>query len=457
MTTTATSFQTAGVRIHKGSAMAVFRRKKEEDSAPAEVITDSRIESKVSAEHLEIINRILTATRGPYEVPELLDLLVKEIVDAVRSRWGTIKLRTEEGDSVHTMIRRPGIRAGTVPRSIENTAFFLVMGTGEPLTIDDLQSDNRFPDTTDTAEKARALLAVPIEYHGEAIGVLILVDREEEKPFGNRDVSLATLLASEAGPLIENARLVEEAFQRRAMEKERELAEEVWKRFLPAVLPEVEGFELAARCDPAQKVGGDYSDVIYLGDGRTLVALGDVSGSGMPAALLMSNLQAALRVSLGTGPDLEQLASMINAHLCSTTDPERFATLFLGIVDPQNMIIRFVNAGHNPPLLFHADGSHEELPATGIPVGFYPDAPYEAPELKLNRGDCLLIHSDGIPEAFSAKDEMFGDERLVELVKGLGSIPPQEILEAVLTAVEEWSSGSTAYQDDRTLLVLNCC
>lgn len=437
--------------------MAVFRRKKEDDSTPTETLSDSRIESKISAEHLEIINRILTATRGPYEIPELLDLLVKEIVDAVGSRWGTIKLRTEEGDAVHTMIRRPGLRAGTVPRSIENTAFFLVMGTGEPLVVDDLQSDTRFPDTPDTTDTATILLSVPIQYQGEDIGVLTLVDRQSGVPFSERDCQLATLLATEAGPLIENARLVEEALLRSAMEKERELAEEVWRRFLPERLPEVEGFELAARCDPAHKVGGDYFDVISLGDGRTLVALGDVSGSGMPAALLMSNLQAALRVSLGTLSDLEQLATMINVHLCSTTDPERFATLFLGIIDPQKHILKFVNAGHNPPLLFHTDGTHEELPATGIPVGFYPDAPYEALEIELRQGDRLLIHSDGIPEAFSEQEEMFGDERLVEVVKKLCDEPSQGVLDGVLSAVEEWSKGSTAYQDDRTLLVLSCC
>ena len=437
--------------------MAVFRRKKEEETAIDTVMTDSRIESKISAEHLEIINRIFTATRGPYEVPELLELLVKEIVDAVGSRWGTIKLRTEEGNAVHTMIRRPGLRAGTVPRSIENTAFFLVMGTGQPLTIDDLQSDSRFPDSSDSDENARALLAVPIEFKGEAIGVLILVDREGETTFVDRDVRLATLLASEAGPLIENARLVEEALQRSAMEKEREIAEEVWKRFLPAKLPDVEGFELAARCDPAQKVGGDYYDVIYLGDGRTLIALGDVSGSGMPAALLMSNLQAALRVSLAMMPDLEKLAEMVNAHLCSITDPERFATLFLGIMDPTKRSLKFVNAGHNPPLLFHKDGSYKELQATGIPVGFYPGTPYEAPELTLEMGDRLIIVSDGIPEAFSPSEEMFGEERLVELILSLSGEPAHVVLETVLAAVKDWSMGSTAYQDDRTLLVVSCC
>ncbi len=442
--------------------MAAFSRKKS-SKEPAEAAPSVPAEepfstqSSISTSHLLILNRIMSATRGPYDVQELLDLLVKEIVDAVGARWGTIKLKAEEEDTVHTMIRRPGIRAGTVPRAMENTAFFLVMGTGETLVIDDLESDSRFPDSTQGVEPAKSLLAVPIQHQGEAIGVLALVDSKDGRPFRDEDIGLATLLATEAGPLIENARLVQEALAQRALERERELAEDVWKRFLPSVLPEVEGFDIAAHCSPAQRIGGDYYDVISLPDGRTLVALGDVSGSGMPAALLMSNLQAALRVSLGASTDLVTVAAAVNRHICSTTDVERYATLFMGIMDPDRCIFHYVNAGHNPPVVFRSDGSYEELKATGIPVGFIPEAQYESTEINLSAGDRLMIHSDGIPEAFSVQDEMFGDERLIELVAGKSDLSAQELLDTILTAVDEWSQGSDAYTDDRTLVILNCC
>jgi len=442
--------------------MAVFSRKKGseetvESAAPASTITPSRSPSAISSSHLLILNRILSATRGPYEVQELLDLLVKEIVDAVGARWGTIKLKADEEDTVHTMIRRPGIRAGTVPRAMENTAFFLVMGTGDSLVIDDLASDSRFPNSTQGTESANSLLAVPIQHQGEVIGVLALVDTDDGRQFRDEDVGLTTLLATEAGPLIENARLVEEALAQKAMERERELAEDVWKRFLPAILPEIEGFDLAAHCSPAQRIGGDYYDVISLPDGRTLVALGDVSGSGMPAALLMSNLQAALRVGLGASTDLPTLASAVNRHICSTTDTERYATLFMGIMDPSRCLFSYVNAGHNPPVVFRGDGSWQELAATGIPVGFIPDTPYEAQAVNLSNGDRLMIHSDGIPEAFSKENEMFGDDRLIEMVNEKRDVPARELLDMILGAVDEWSLGSDAYTDDRTLIILNCC
>ena len=442
--------------------MPVFSRKKggeepAEAAAPAPAEDPSRTPSSISTSHLLILNRILAATRGPYDVQELLDLLVKEIVDAVGARWGTIKLKAEEEDTVHTMIRRPGIRAGTVPRAMENTAFFLVMGTGDALVIDDLESDPRFPDSTQGVEPAQSLLAVPIQHQGEVIGVLALVDSKDGRPFRNDDTALATLLATEAGPLIENARLVQEALAQKALEKERELAEDVWKRFLPSLLPEIEGFDLAAHCSPAQRIGGDYYDVIGLPDGKTLVALGDVSGSGMPAALLMSNLQAALRVSLGASTDLPTVAAAVNRHICSTTDAERYATLFLGIMDPERCVFSYVNAGHNPPVVFRSDGSWQELEATGIPVGFIPDTGYASNEISLANGDRLLIHSDGIPEAFSKENEMFGDERLIELVTGKQDLKAGELMEFILGAVDEWSTGSDAYTDDRTLIILNCC
>jgi len=447
--------------------MSVFSRKKgeEPDTGPdpgtgAKTEVESKAGSDIgpgaSPEHIAILNRVLTATRGPYEVQELLELLVTEIVDAVGARWGTIKLKAEEGDVVHTMIRRSGIRAGTVPRTIENTAFFLVMGSGETLQVDDLTGDTRFPPDVSKDERVGSLLAVPIDYRGEKIGVLILVG-SDDRSFTDDDNTLASLLASEAGSLIENARLLEEAMERRAMEKERQLAEEVWRKFLPSEIPAVEGFEIAACCTPASRIGGDYYDVISLPDGRTLVTLGDVSGSGMPAALLMSNLQAALRMSVAADGDPAQIVAQINQHICSTTDTSRFATLFLGIVDPGSRTLSWVNAGHNPPFLFHDSGSCEELEATGIPVGFVADAVYESSTTTLAPGDRLMVLSDGITEAFNASEEMFGDDRVKDLVGSKGSIASDDLVKEILGAVDEWCTGSTAYTDDRTIVILQCC
>jgi len=409
-----------------------------------------------SPEHIAILNRVLTATRGPYEVQELLELLVKEIVDAVGARWGTIKLKAEEGDVVHTMIRRPGIRAGTVPRTIENTAFFLVMGSGEPLMVENLTSDSRFPPDISEEHALGNLLAVPIQRRGDKIGVLILVG-PAERSFSSGDISLAGLLAGEAGSLIENARLLEEAMERRAMEKERQLAEDVWRKFLPDEIPSVEGFEIAASCMPASRIGGDYYDVIRMHDGRTLVALGDVSGSGMPAALLMSNLQAALRMSVASDGDPAQIVAQINKHICSTTDTSHFATLFLGIMDAGARTLAWVNAGHNPPFLFQAGGACEELEATGIPVGFVADSTYESRSTQLSPGDRLMVLSDGITEAFNASEEMFGDDRVKNLVSDQGQINSADLVTHILGAVDEWCAGSTAYTDDRTIVIVSCC
>jgi serine phosphatase RsbU (regulator of sigma subunit) len=432
--------------------MPLFRR---ERPRPDPSLSDTVI---ISADHLRILNRVLQATRGPYEVPQLLELLVREIVDAVGARWGTIKLRGVGGEDVaRTMIRTPGLHAGTVPRVIENTAFLLVSGSREPLVVDELGSDSRFPPPKRPEEAARCLLAVPILHQGDLAGVLTLVDRREGGVFLKYHSDLAQLLAAEAGSLLENARLLEDALQHRALDRERELAESVWRRFLPARLPEVPGFALAAACNPARQIGGDYYDVLRLPDGRTIVALGDVSGSGMPAALLMSNLQALLRMSLRVHAELVPAILLVNEHLCAATGPEHFATLFLGILEEAGCRFRYVNAGHNPPYILGRDGSVRELAATGIPLGFLTDAVFEAGEETLGPGDRILIFSDGLVEAADPDEELFGEQRLLGLMHTLGEENPAEQVQRLLREVERWSAGSEGYQDDRTVVLLTTC
>ena len=443
--------------------MAFFRRGDSSSGSPKEAKpqTDSgqepvgsKNELAITTEHLQIVNRILSATMGPYEVPEMLELLVREIVDVLGVRWGTIKLSTEEKDVAQTMVRRPGIQAGTVPRVIENTAFFLVMGAGEALVINDLEEDSRFPKPQ--GEKVGSLLAVPVHFRGEAMGVMTLVDRVDGGVFSRSDLALATYLASEAGPIIRNAQLMEDAFRQKALEHERELAESVWRRLLPERLPELDGFEVAAHCMPARMIGGDYYDLIPLDGGRFILALGDVSGSGMPAALLMSNLQAALRATSRVQHDPSELVRQVNEHIHSTTTPERYATLFVGLLDPAACRVDYVNAGHNPPLLVSPGGRIEELQATGMPIGFLSGAPYEARSVSLEPGTRLVVFSDGITESFSRQEEMFGESRLADLVSRHANVTSQELIDSVFAAVGEWCQGSDFYQDDCTLLVLSC-
>jgi sigma-B regulation protein RsbU (phosphoserine phosphatase) len=176
----------------------------------------------------------------------------------------------------------------------------------------------------------------------------------------------------------------------------------------------------------------------------------------MPAALLMSNLQAVLRATARAQQDPAELVRQVNEHICSTTTPERFATLFVGLLDPENCRIEYVNAGHNPPFLVSPEGEIQELPATGMPIGFLSEAPYESRNIELVQGTRLVVFSDGITEAFSRQEEMFGESRLAGLVKERTRATSQELMEAVFEAVRSWCQGSDAYQDDCTLLILNC-
>jgi serine phosphatase RsbU (regulator of sigma subunit) len=437
--------------------MSAFRSRRGSTRTDRPKIPDELTETKSYTSQLEILNRILTVTRGPYEVPELLELLVKEIVDAVGVRWGTIKLRSEELEDVAmTMVRQASLTAGTVPRTFENTAFFLVMGTGEKVVVDDLSSDDRFPSPSKETEAARTLLAVPIQHKGVLIGVLTLVDRLDGRPFSKNSQALTALLAAEAGSIIHGARLMEDALEHRAQEQERIMARKVWQRFLPEALPQVEGFDLAATCRPARYIGGDYYDAIRLTGGRTLLALGDVSGSGMAAALLMSNLQAGLRIGLRSRRKLAGATRLLNEHLCTTTDSDRFATLFIGALDPENRRMEYVNAGHNPPIILHADGSYDLLDSTGIPLGFITDAAYEAAETSFNCGDRIILYSDGVTEAEAKSGEQFEIDRVAASVRESYEEPAEMIMYRILEAVEAWISGAETDLDDCTIIVAKC-
>ena len=266
------------------------------------------------------------------------------------------------------------------------------------------------------------------------------------------------------------------------MEQELKIAFEIQQSFLPQTFPQSPDFEIAAAMHPAREVGGDFYDVIPLSGGRVGVLVADVSGKGVPAALYMALSRTLLRAhSLNTRPrylsdalestrvrrlmrtgSLGALAalgavSQTNDYLTvHHSEGGYFLTLFYGIYESASRLLTFVNAGHNPPLLFNTlTGEHDWLKPTDVAIGLLPGRPYEAQERQMASGDILVLYSDGITEAFNAKREMFGKERLVEAVRAHCSASSQAILAAIEAGVSAFA-GATPQSDDITLLVMRC-
>ena len=254
---------------------------------------------------------------------------------------------------------------------------------------------------------------------------------------------------------LENIRLAGEIAERmeaeRQVSREMAIARDVQDRLLPQVLPQLEHLEVAARCIQARAVGGDFYDVLDLGPGRVGLALADVSGKGIHAALLMANLQARLSGQLGLSPDDPvRCLRQINQMLWKATDPGHFATLFLGIFEDATRRLTYVNCGHNPPVWLRRDGSIEMLGATATVIGAFEDWPCTSMSVQLSAGDLLAIYSDGLTEAMRG-DEQFGEERLVTALAGLCGRSADDVVSGLLREVQDFCGGGSS--DDLTLLI----
>jgi len=234
-------------------------------------------------------------------------------------------------------------------------------------------------------------------------------------------------------------------------EAELHFALEVQRALFPRKLPSADGLELSAVCIPAQGISGDFYDVWTLPDGRFVFAIADISGKGISAAILMANLQAVLRMLAATSASPGDLCQKLNHHVHQVTDPAWFATFFYGEWHPADRHLRYVNAGHNPPLLLSAFHS-QRLDQGGVPLGMFAAAEFEVGQVFLQPADVLILYSDGITEAAAADGEEFGEERLQTVVTKHRQEPLTGIQGRVLDAVREWSPKDP--QDDMTLLIV---
>ena len=291
---------------------------------------------------------------------------------------------------------------------------------------------------------------------GRLVGAIVLGPRLSEEPYSGEDKRLLASVANQAGLAIDSIRLAErmalqlEAERRAAHESD--MARQVQARLLPQRTLPMKTLDYAGRCVQARAVGGDYYDFLNLGEHRIALALADVSGKGMPAALLMASLQAALRTHCTAGlKDPGAIMRQVNRLLYESTAPQHFATLFLAEYDDNSQRLRFVNCGHNPPVLLKSDGSVQRLAATACVLGMFPDWECAVAEIELGTGDLLALFTDGITEATDARENEFGEERLIAALGEFRNRLAAETLETVIHLVQEFGGSDQA--DDLTLIV----
>jgi serine phosphatase RsbU (regulator of sigma subunit) len=296
-------------------------------------------------------------------------------------------------------------------------------------------------------------MAVPLTLSDQTFG-MIYVDNPYHSRFTEADLQVLTTIAGVASIKIENAKLAEERLEKRRMEEELKVASEIQMRLQPACPPNIPGFEVVAYSIQSREIGGDYYDYIERKrQGRIALTLGDVSGKGTGAALMMSSLHAAVRAQAQTNRPIREMMASMNEYIVENSPENKFLTLFYAELDPATGDLYYANAGHNPPMVVRTTGQIERLDATGLPIGILPDQQYGEGCVRLWPGDVLAVYSDGITESVNPADEEFGDERLIQVVRKNLNGSANKIRDRIDEALSRFV-GTAAPVDDMTLLIL---
>jgi phosphoserine phosphatase RsbU/P len=322
------------------------------------------------------------------------------------------------------------------------------------LLVNDTSVDSRLLRAIDkdSGYDTKRVLCVPLRFEGRVIGALQLLNKPTE--FTEGDAGLLGLLAHFAAGAIESDRLRHEAIGAKLMRHELQLAHDVQMRLLPEAPKGVKGLESTGYCRPARSIGGDYYDLVPLRDGSFVVTLGDVSGKGIPAAVMMASIQTLLRSLLQQDSEnLPDVLSNLNETLYGCTTAERYSTLFCGVISADRTTLNYVNAGQVLPLLLHDDGTLERLPGGGMPVALMPEATYEQIKVTLRKGDLLVVMSDGIVEACNEADEFWDEEEVDRVLLANRTEALTDITEAVCYAVDEFAGAALQY-DDMTIVAV---
>jgi len=296
-------------------------------------------------------------------------------------------------------------------------------------------------------------LVVPMISQNELAGFIGLSRKTTRFRYSYEDITLLGVLANQMVIGMNNARLYQESLEKQKLEEELALARQIQLALLPKACPKSELFELSAFTQPARQVGGDYYDFFKTEDGRVGIAIADATGKGMPAAMLMSLVQASLRAEAKNRLCPSRVLSNINQLIFSSTSPEKFATMFYCEFDPQSRRLIYCNAGHNYPVLIHQDGRAEFLDTGGLILGAFEEALYEKGEVPLQKDDLLFFYSDGLTENFNENDEEFGEKRLLDMLLRNRSLDPERLKEKVIEEATDFTGGLPPW-DDFTIVVL---
>jgi sigma-B regulation protein RsbU (phosphoserine phosphatase) len=407
-----------------------------------------------SSARLELLYRISQTINSSLDLDVVMETLMDEVISATRAERGFLMLLSETGRLEFRTAR------GMDQRTIEESDFKISRGIvdrvaaeASPLLTSNAQLDQRFEARESVKLYGlRSVLCVPIIQKNQVLGVIYVDNRFQYGIFSQEDLDLLTSIASSAGIAIDNARLYQIAVEKGRMERELQMAREVQHSLIPPHTPKLPGWEFAACWRPAHEVSGDYYDFIPISKDRLGVVVGDVSDKGMPAALFMALSRSVIRSVVGQEEDLSREINKANRLIWRDSAEGTFITLFYAQFRARSGRIRYVNAGHNPPLLYRSETQKfETLARTGMAAGVEGDGVYQQEAINLKAGDYLLMYTDGVTDAQMGETN-FGDDRLKETALSFSHLPAAELVKRLEKVVCDFS-GSGDPVDDVTMLI----
>lgn len=403
---------------------------------------------------LKVLNDVATAISSVQSVDEIIDQIVLKCIKHMSVEEGTISLLEHNSDeqNFQTMVRHKDSSSSMVPFRMDAGLKGWMLKNRASFLSNDIRADDRFQFLTDAEYTFRSILCVPLIVKGDLIGYLAVFNKKSG-PFTEEDRRLLSIIGSQSAQILENARLLEEEKTLIALRNELRMAGEIQRKLLPDASPEIPGFEMFATNIPAKSVGGDYYDFLTITDNHFAFCIADITGKGMPAAMLMASLQATFRSQVLVDEECTICMTRTNKILFKNTESNKFATMFYGTLDTETGALNYTNAGHDCPILFRQDQEPISLETTGLILGIFEESEYTKEQITLDPGDLLLLFSDGVTEAMDPDFEMYGLERVTNLVGENKERKVSDIADIILKDIR-LHAKSAVQSDDITLMLI---
>jgi len=421
--------------------------------APPESLDLEKIKSEYKSS--SVISEVSKALVLHMPLNELLELVMNLISDSLPMDRGILMLK--EGNPaqlIPKVIRINNKRLKNQKIQVSQSIINMVVNKHSSVLISDVQADSRLKSKESIVDlNIQSAMCVPLWNNKEIIGIIYSDRISLLDQFSDEDLKLLTLLSNLAAIKIENAKLFELSIEKEKMEKELDLAAQIQKDFLPKENPECENFEIAGHNVPCYQVGGDYYDFNVIDSCRWGIVVADVSGKGMSASLHMASLRAAFHSEIHPKYKIEKMASRLNNLVHGSSASNVFITFFYCELDKKSGELKYINAGHNPPLILDNKGKIHRLESCGFCLGMFPSIDYEVKKVTLKPGDMALLYTDGIIESRNKKNEEFTEKRLITLVKKHSKLSAEKLLNKIYNQVDSFTSG-TEPMDDITAVVM---